>query len=762
MPIPWTSMTAAAAVQLEENGTWQGVIAPLGVWSADGRMLAPPDSEEVPSRPLPLPVAVQDVLAEGHDGAHVGLMTLDEVWRDGDAVKGRGRIDMDDPVGAAVARKIRAGFLRFISADVDEATERVVCVGDGGQVLADCDPADHDGELGCVFDRWRIMGATLVAHPAFPGAHITMADAAPAAVGYDPAWGCVRPDGSGGWEAADCADEESVPANAAGDGPFAPAAAPSTAGNERTAAADAEPTQSPTHAGLALQAADTGRVLLIQRALVTDDPAGGTWEFPGGSIEAGEDPRTAAFREFAEETGAPVPDTARVVADWTSPNGVYQGFLAVVSTEDDVSINTDPEDRTTRNPDDPDGDMVEVVAWWDPAVLPEMPALRPEVRDNTPWPLLMEAGSGGQDGAVEDEPATEAVTAAAVRIDGWLPPTGWFRPPGLDGPQPITVDEDGRVFGHLAAWGVPHRSYPGRAVTPPRSTSGYALFNSRALATSEGLVDVGLITMDTGHAALGLNRAAAAAHYDHTGTMAAVVRAGEDAHGIWVAGAALPWLTEEQRLRLSLSRFSGDWREEGGSLELVAALAVNTEGFPVPQRRTGTDARDYALVAAGSLPTARRPEDAVTVRLDASPEAMRALVDGIEAEQTRRADTRRRVAVALSSLRRMRVAAAARRVRSPRVAALAAAARSDEEEDFANWVEKAGGLPQYIKRIAKHLQEKGYDQSRAIATAVNAAKRMCATGDLNFPGSQQMNPGSRAEACAAVAEWEEKKGRSKG
>jgi hypothetical protein len=49
------------------------------------------------------------------------------------------------------------------------------------------------------------------------------------------------------------------------------------------------------------------------------------------------------------------------------------------------------------------------------------------------------------------------------------------------------------------------------------------------------------------------------------------------------------------------------------------------------------------------------------------------------------------------------------------------------------------------------------DESRAIATAVNAAKKMCATGDTNWPGSQEVNAGSRAEACAAVAEWEQKK-----
>lgn len=78
-----------------------------------------------------------------------------------------------------------------------------------------------------------------------------------------------------------------------------------------------------------------------------------------------------------------------------------------------------------------------------------------------------------------------------------------------------------------------------------------------------------------------------------------------------------------------------------------------------------------------------------------------------------------------------------------------------------NWVDDVGGLPSYIKRISKHLQRKGMSESHAIASAVNAAKKMCATGDLNWPGLQNVNPGSRAEACASVASWEAKKARAR-
>ena len=78
-----------------------------------------------------------------------------------------------------------------------------------------------------------------------------------------------------------------------------------------------------------------------------------------------------------------------------------------------------------------------------------------------------------------------------------------------------------------------------------------------------------------------------------------------------------------------------------------------------------------------------------------------------------------------------------------------------------NWVDEVGGLPRYIERIALHLHAKGMSIPHAIATAVNVVKKACATGDLNYPGIQSENAGSRAEACAAVAEWEAKKAKAK-
>ncbi|MEU2968941.1 NUDIX domain-containing protein [Streptomyces ardesiacus] len=140
-------------------------------------------------------------------------------------------------------------------------------------------------------------------------------------------------------------------------------------------------------AGLVVKAGDTGRLLMIQRALDDDDPAAGTWEFPGGHREDGEEPLAAALREWAEETGSTLPGTTSIVGSWTAPNGIYRGYVAVVPTEASVPINTPHGERRVANPDDPKGDATEVTAWWPITALPDMPLLRPECRE-TPWDLL--------------------------------------------------------------------------------------------------------------------------------------------------------------------------------------------------------------------------------------------------------------------------------------------------------------------------------------------------------------------------------------
>lgn len=928
-----TATPDTGPVTVEPSGRWRGVLGFMDEWSADQRMLATPE-EGVRARPLPLPLLVQGTLAKGHDGSELGVGVIDRIWTEGNAVWGEGRFDMEDPVGRDLARKVGLGFIRFVSLDVDDATAHQVLLKGDGTIVPDGDPNDRSLMVGDVYDGWRVMGATLLAHPAFPNAAIALADengqaltasalgeAFAEIVGYDPAWGCVKQDETGAWVTADCQDPEAVPANPQGDGPFepeqgqgdmpvepeeveigtedsqapaeddeeapaddvpediaaddqqaaeeldpeadapaqdtapvdevpcvvptedgtgwvaapcdAPGAVPANAdgtgpaeqgdgvelGVTRLAEEDAaSPATHPTHAGLAVKAQDTGRVLLLQRALDDEDPAAGMWEFPGGGIEEGETPEDAAFREFAEETGFDLRGSGEVVDEWTSDNGVYQCFVVLVPTEAEVDINMDADDRHVLNPDDPDSDNVEVVAWWTPENLADMGALREEVKA-TPWEKITNAGAAPEapteaaaavveeaEAITEEAAASEppagcepcqavAITAAATDTfaPGWTPPGEWFdQPTGNTGAHSIRVDvETGRISGYLAAWGSCHVGYKDRCVPPPRSASGYGYYNIRPVRTSSGTVYCGLITMNTGHAKITASATSAMAHYDHTGTQAAVIRVGEDAHGIWAAGAVLPFVSQEDRLRLSLSSFSGDWREVRGGAELIAALAVNSPGFPLAVKKTGTDGEFFSLVAAGFFPEEEQTELAVTgdnltiaassvqsfeLRQAEPVDLAAAVADELEgraarrqraatlndrmsafretASQRRRTELARRAELAKGKIRGLQPQ---RKTEVPMPLVGFGGLPNPSTQDIAlakNWVDQQGGLPNFIKRIEKHLEGKGMDKSRAIATAVNAAKKMCATGDLNWPGIQQVNPGSKAEACAAVQKWE--------
>lgn len=73
-----------------------------------------------------------------------------------------------------------------------------------------------------------------------------------------------------------------------------------------------------------------------------------------------------------------------------------------------------------------------------------------------------------------------------------------------------------------------------------------------------------------------------------------------------------------------------------------------------------------------------------------------------------------------------------------------------------NWVEKAGGLPSYIKRIAKHLQANGHSTGSAIATAVNTVRRWAAGGTVTAHGGPKVSAKTQALAAAAYAEWKAK------
>lgn len=216
---------------------------------------------------------------------------------------------------------------------------------------------------------------------------------------------------------------------------------------------------------------------------------------------------------------------------------------------------------------------------------------------------------------MDTELAAMAASAAPV-----IPPASWFENPYLNEPTPLTVSDDGRVFGHIAAWHVDHI---GRHNTkPPHSASKYAYFRTGVVRTDDGHdVRVGQLTLAGGHASLNASAQAAQKHYDDTASAVADITVGEDSHGIWCAGALRPDITPEQVRALRASAPSGDWRPIGHRLELVAVCQVNVPGFPIA-RSLVAGGQIQALVAAGAQPLAELREATQNGKLEARLDAL--------------------------------------------------------------------------------------------------------------------------------------------
>lgn len=192
--------------------------------------------------------------------------------------------------------------------------------------------------------------------------------------------------------------------------------------------------------------------------------------------------------------------------------------------------------------------------------------------------------------------ALSGLTASAANLAPVHPPVDWFADPKLTGPCPLTVTDDGRVYGHLGIWGTCHLGNPqGPDVCTelPHSDLNYALFHLGETVCDDGTrIPTGTLTLDSDHARKGgIDPRQVKAHYDNTGSAVVDCRVGEDSFGVWFAGALRPDVPVERLRALRASRVSGDWRRIEGNLELVAALCVNVGGFAVP--------RPEALVASG-------------------------------------------------------------------------------------------------------------------------------------------------------------------
>lgn len=247
---------------------------------------------------------------------------------------------------------------------------------------------------------------------------------------------------------------------------------------------------------------------------------------------------------------------------------------------------------------------------------------------------------------VEEDDNAEALTASAYTITiPELPPAEWFSEPA-EVPEigAITVTEDGRFFGYLAPRHVAHRGFSKKRVTVPVGNVDYGIWMNRATLVDDGnggytKIATGPITMDCGHAPMSaaVKGAARQAHYDNACSVVATARVGENARGVWIAGALLPGITSEQVARMMACQLSGDWgphREKPGKRELAGALLVPRPGFPT--------AHHSFTLQGGELARTVTPVRFGTYAGVDEPVGMRAAADRIAAQIGRDPQTRMR------------------------------------------------------------------------------------------------------------------------
>jgi hypothetical protein len=154
-----------------EGARWQGVLAVEGVETGDGREFAP-DSLVWADLPIPLRRNIED--SHGGEVKTVAVLVgnIDQIWRDGQNIMGKGAFDINGEHGREAYRLVSSPekFLKGVSVDVD-------AVGDSDIELVFPEGASEDDMVWPEKVRFlagRIRAATLCEIPAFVEAYISV------------------------------------------------------------------------------------------------------------------------------------------------------------------------------------------------------------------------------------------------------------------------------------------------------------------------------------------------------------------------------------------------------------------------------------------------------------------------------------------------------------------------------------------------------------------------------------------------------------
>lgn len=180
---------------------------------------------------------------------------------------------------------------------------------------------------------------------------------------------------------------------------------------------------------------------------------------------------------------------------------------------------------------------------------------------------------------------------------------------------PLTITDDGQVFGHLALWGECLRNGSQLCLEPPDSAAAYAEFHTGGVVVCDDGTELatGPLVVGCDHYPTNPFQVDRSTHtavrdwYAAQGLKWADARATSGTFGVWLAGRVQPGITDTQLSILRSLSPSGDWNPDGEwGMELCAVLSVNRPGYPV--RREPITAA--ALAGAGITASATLLGDA--------------------------------------------------------------------------------------------------------------------------------------------------------
>lgn len=607
-----------------------GVLAPINVKSGDSRTLTELTWADTP---LPLRWVKQDV--GYHDGA-VRVGTITDIYQDGDLIRWSGNMLQTPEADEAINLMVEGPM--GLSVDLDSTAMEVD------------EELMEPGEMPEMKVSGRIRAATLVDVPAFVEAYAVLGpEDAPAEDGEIEllASGCVPcmakeldehyatlvdfaiSEASWDGSASRFSDEEWIRSTVVDRGEEF------STPKERYAVPILEPNGDLNRAAVHAAAARINQV-----------------DAPDSAISAGERKLVAAYRRLEEEP--PESLTAAAFAP-----GTHDGPGWITHPVPTQRIRN----YWTR------GAGAGKIRWGQPG---DFNRCRTQLRKyiaNPQWLAgtcanLHFVALGVWPGRETTRNVEGAIMASAFTIyeETNILPAEWFVDPELKMPTPVTVTREGRVFGHIAQWGVCHVGLglsiglDDTCTEAPHSPTNYAYYRTGVVDTDQGEIPVGNLTMGIGHAPDKASARATIAHYDNVNAVVADVVTGEDEFGIWFSGAMRPNLTDDQIRAFKGATLSGDWRTIGGELELVAALAVNVPGFGIPRLSlAASGGRQTALIAAGMV---KREEKVANMEVDISinPASVKAFADAVINTMNLREDAKKAKA-AFRAMERKRLSA---------------------------------------------------------------------------------------------------------